>query len=259
VALTVHLRWTLIDERIAATGGAMALQARSGLNRSTLSRWRTRGALPNDPLHFLGLAQALDIDPFLLFDLQEDRFSETCFQVGALLLSGRLTSALKSLAFVQDYYRHAGGDWPPACLESSSGKLHYRWKVQDFAHEGQLGSGPAARNFYASIVLGGARIDARTGPQVWHFAYRDRMNRAAIWHPYGTVALVGDRLELYAFQGEKVVADAKGPIAVETWFGEGDATFRVASLHSFSADVLRATPPSHSAVRFALPRLRGVG
>jgi hypothetical protein len=255
VALTVQLRWTLIDERIAATGGAMALQARSGLNRSTISRWR-KGVLPNDPLHFLELARALDVDPFLLFDLQEAGFGQTCRQVGSLLLAGRLTSALRSLSFIQDYYRQTGAEWPPESLESSSGAFHYRWTTREFVHTGQLGSSREERNFYASVLLRGPRADARAAPQVWHFAYRDRMQGPTLWRPYGTVALVGDRLELYAFHGEKVVADAKGPVAVETWFGEGDAHFRVASLHGFSLDVARTTPPGHSMVRFSLPRFR---
>jgi len=254
VAFTVRLRWPLIDDRVAAKGGTMAVTERAGLNRSTISRWRKQSALPNDPLQFLRLAQVLEIDPLLLFELDEQRFSALCFQVGKLLLSGGLAGALRSLAFVEEFWTCAGESWPPATVVSRSGTVGYDWHTADFVHEGQLGVGPKGRNFYASIPLDGSRIRSRNAPQVWHLAYRDRVGAAALWHPYGSVAMVGDRIELYAYQGRVEVVTASGPFAIQTWFGEGDAEFRIASLHPFRADVMRDAPPDHAVVRFSLPR-----
>lgn len=256
MALTIQLRWPLIHERIDACGGTMAVTRRAGLDRSTLTRWRKHGKLPNDPLRFLRLAQALDMDPLLLFALEEATFSETCFRVGKLLFSGRIAAALGSLAFIEGFWQAAGAEWPPHELKSSSGALAYRWHVRDLRHEGQFGPGPAGRNFYASIALDGGRVERRNAPQVWHFAYRDCLPWS-LWRQYGAVALVGDTLELYAFTGLSQRVPAPGPIAAETWFGEGDAEFRVASLHAFEADVTREPLPDRASVRFELPRTTG--
>lgn len=254
MALTIRLRWPLIHERIDACGGTMAVTRRAGLDRSTLTRWRKHGKLPNDPLRFLRLAQALDLDPLLLFDLDETTFAETCIRVAKLLVTRRLAAALGSLAFIEGFWQAAGGEWPPRELRSSSGTVAYRWHLQQFRHEGQLGTGAAGRNFYASIPLRGPRVERRSGPQVWHFAFRDALPMS-LWIQYGAVALVGDVLELYAFAGRHRRVAAPGPIAAETWFGEGDAEFRIASLHPFTADVIRDPPAGHAAVRFELPRI----
>src|SRR5512146_2073153 len=113
--LTLRLRWELIDERIDACGGALEVQRRSGLHRSTLSRWRNKNQLPDDPLQFVKLAEALGIDPLLLFDLDEQTFSKTCYEIGNLLFTGGLRKALKSLEIVRVFWNGVGQeDWPPS-------------------------------------------------------------------------------------------------------------------------------------------------
>ncbi len=258
MAFNVRLRWPVIDRRIEARGGMMAVTAKAGLHRSTLSRWRTRSALPNDPLQFLRLARALDLDPLLLFEVEPVRFPALCVEVGRLLLAGKLGSALRSLGFIEAFWACAGQEWPPESMESPAGKVHLAWHTVDLIHEGQLGEGAAGRNFYASILLDGSRVRTRDAPHVWHFAYRDRVGAAALWHPYGAVALVDGHLELFAYQGHTERRPVEGPIAVESWFGEGDADFRLASLHPFSAEVVRSLPAGCTAVRFSLPRKQRV-
>lgn len=257
MALDVRLRWALIDERIEARGGMMAVTARARLDRSTISRWRRQGKLPDDPLRFLRLAEALDVDPLLLFELEGDRFPDTCRRIGRLLITGRIGRALGSLTFLEDFWRAAGGEWPPKEIRNASGKdfIQYAWVPRGFRHEGQLDGGHEGRNFYASIELESGRVATRSAPQVWHFAYRDPLEWAAAWHPYGSVALVGTRLELYSYAGRVTMVEAPGPIAVETWLGEGDADFRIASLHPFELDLQARTRPGHAAVRFELPRV----
>lgn len=232
----------------------MAVTRRAGLNRSTLARWK-QGTLPNDPLRFLRLAEVLDIDPLLLFSLETERFSQTCLWLGRLLLAHRVGAGLGSLKFLQAFWTAAGSEWPPPRVSGSRGKVSYRWNLRSFVNEGQFGPEGGNRNFYASVAIRSLRVAGGDGPQVWHFAYRDRVGWSALWHPYGSVALVGETLELYSYAGQKKAVPAPGPIAVETWFGEGDAEFRVASLHPFELDLTRAPPPGHATVRFEMPRV----
>lgn len=251
----VRLRWPLIDERIEAAGGPAIVTRRAGLHRTTLWRWRRQQKLPEDPIRFLRLAQALDVDPLLIFELPPERFPETCRWIGRLLLAGSVRRALGSLTFLEDVWKAAAGDWPPPEIRRPSGTISYRWHLCDeIMHRGQLETDRGSRNVYASIQLDSARLASRSGPQVWHFAYRDPFEWAAAWRPYGSVALVGNRLELYSYTGRVTIVEAPGPIAVETWFGEGDADFRIASLHPFHADARGETAPGRTAVCFELPR-----
>ena len=92
-------------------------------------------------------------------------------------------------------------------------------------------------------------------PQVWHFAYRDAGVRRAAWRPYGFVEVVGPTVRLFNFSG--LVDGSDRPLAarslfVETWFGEGAAEFRAASLHKFTLSVQPDPTRQAGGVRFTL-------
>ncbi len=81
--------------------------------------------------------------------------------------------------------------------------------------------------------------------------------RRAGWRPYGFVEALGSTIRLFNFSGLVDVAErlpAVRVVFVETWFGEGAAEFRVASLHKFALSIRSGSPALTGQVRFALPR-----
>jgi hypothetical protein len=68
---------------------------------------------------------------------------------------------------------------------------------------------------------------------------------------------MGAELSLFNFSGltdRAEIGVAARRFRVETWFGEGAAQFRVASLHDYRLGIAVAADPGILRVRFALPR-----
>ncbi len=88
--------------------------------------------------------------------------------------------------------------------------------------------------------------------QVWHFAWRHKQ-RNALWQPYGFVKLSGleaSLFHIYGFQQRVDIVMANTSIYVQTRLGEGDADFRVASLHKFDLRRTDDLPKESKALRF---------
>ena len=93
-------------------------------------------------------------------------------------------------------------------------------------------------------------------PTVWHFAYRHGGAHRRDWKPFGFVRREAGHLTLFNDWGitdRARCAISDGEVAVQTWFGPGAATFRVASLHPFSLSLVKDPPPDAPAVRFGFP------
>jgi hypothetical protein len=76
---------------------------------------------------------------------------------------------------------------------------------------------------------------------------------AAWWRPYGFVEIAEGIIRLFDYAGltQTTKLDGQRRFFVETWFGEGAADFRVASLHGFTLNIVaQGGKPS---VRFGLP------
>jgi len=89
-------------------------------------------------------------------------------------------------------------------------------------------------------------------PQVWHFAFKSPLGIFREWRPYGFVEVFEDQISLFHFNGHMQVVPRPrdGRFIVETYFGEGSADFRVASLHPFTLEQLEAPDPRLAVVRF---------
>ena len=73
-----------------------------------------------------------------------------------------------------------------------------------------------------------------------------------MWRPYGAVVGFENEVLLFSESGDRRQVQADGSpktVAVETYFGEGPAEFRIASLHDFDL-TLEAPSKEKSAVRF---------
>ena len=211
-----------------------------GVNRSTLNRW-LNGALPKTSELTLRLAQALDVDPFALWDLAPDTYPRLCQSLAHALIWRRGSHPHPALTSLKDMIMPAER-WPPSSVVKVGARRS--WAHRDFLHD------RTQRNTYAAVHL--SPRARRSRPLVWHFAYRDTGGLPSpIWHPYGFVKMANTSAWLFTFNGLTGETSGVGDaLRVDTWFGEGAAEFRVASLHEFTLEV------SVPAVDVTGPRLR---
>lgn len=244
----LSLRRELIEKRVHERfGGSSARIAEAWPgnppNRSTLHRWLRGDTMPRSSRQLLGLAGALDVDPFSLWSFDAANFESLCARVAAIARWGSWP-LLHSLAFVADFIGPLE-PWPPASIATN----YYErpWFIRDVQHPARI------RNYYAALAIGGPGMAAFADPQVWHFAYRDAGRRRAGWRPYGFVEVAEGIIRLFDYAGVTQMArlDSQERFFVETWFGEGAADFRIASLHGFTLSIVdQGGKPS---VRFGLP------
>ena len=250
----LELRQDLIISRLRGSGRSIAAIAASWPNeaaphRSTLLRWLKSPVLPRSARQLLGLAGALDLDPFALWAFAPDTFDILCARVIRASRSRRWAMLHPALSFLADFIGPVD-TWPHP--EIAEEYYHRSWCTADFEH-----TAGRQRNFYAALAIRPPPKNQFADPQVWHFAWRDAAVRGAAWRPYGFVEVLGSVVRLFNFSGLVDIVERPreaGPLFVETWFGEGAAKFRVASLHKFTLRVQsRKIPPAAPRVRFALP------
>lgn len=249
----LELRRDLIISRVKGSGRSIAAIAASWPNeaaphRSTLLRWLKGSVLPRSARELLGLAGALDLDPFVLWTFAPDKFDILCARVVRASRTHRWTMLHPALSFLADFIGPVD-EWPPSAIaEEYYGRP---WCTADFRH-----AAGRQRNYYAALAIGPTPKSEFADPQVWHFAYRNAGVRRAGWQPYGFVEVLGSAVRLFNFSGLFDVSErppATRLLFVETWFGEGAAEFRVASLHKFTLTVQSGPTPRAGLVRFALP------
>ena len=251
----LDLRRELISRKVAeAFGGSPAAVAASWPidpvpHRSTVLRWLTAGTFPRSARQFLALAGALDVDPFSLWSFRASTFDLLCARIIGVARQRRWSRLHPALSFV-DRFLGPTAQWPP--VDIAEDYFERPWHIADFEHPARIN-----RNYYGRILIESPRAHDFSDPQVWYFAHRDTGVRNASWHPYGFVQRMGVELSLFNFSGltdraEMVAAPRR--FCVETWFGEGAAQFRVASLHDYRLEIAVAANPGVPSVRFALPR-----
>ncbi len=200
-------------------------------HRSTIQRWLRRDTLPRSAQELMAFSAALDLDPFALWGVSTATFPALCARLVKASRAGSWANLLPALSFLAPFVGPTP-EWPPADLARTY--FHRDWVIYDFSHPAR-----DKRNYFAAISIKPNGRHTSAIDQVWHFAWRDAIDHA-LWRPYGFVRLTGTELRLFSFNGLTAWAHVDRPGAsfvVETWFGEGAAAFRVASLHNFALKV----------------------
>jgi hypothetical protein len=210
--------------------------------RSTIGRWLTSKTLPKSADTILGLAGALDLDPIALWHVAPGSFHRVSRQIEKLV-SGHSFGPLAPAGFLPAFILPSV-DWPPAEVVPY---FRRKWFLSHFEH-----TATELRNYFAAIDVRSEHDDSVDLDHIWHFAWRHPSS--ALWRPYGFVRLTSSSLRLYSYSGAietaAVPADMQS-FVVETWFGEGPAEFRIASLHPFKCALATTTISKEaSTVRF---------
>ena len=200
-------------------------------DRATVYRWLD-GGFPRGQAHYLQLCKLLDVDPFCLLQPGRDD------PIGT---ANRLIYAFQNdhwkpraaITFIKSFMGRQPA-WPPADIAQT----HFcrPWHTVDFEHKGN-------KSEYAVIRLESPRQTQAARPQVFHFAFRHHSYFGGRWLQYGLVIRGDADVRLVHINGHiqrYAVHEPVEPTHVETYFGDGPAIFRVASLHSFTLDVAGA-------------------
>jgi hypothetical protein len=234
-----------IDERFDGNLAAVSRNWPVGdpPHRSTILRWLRQETLPRSAHELLSFCGALDLDPFSLWGVAPATFPALCARLVKASRAGSWAGLLPALSFVGPT-----PEWPPATLARDY--FHRDWSIREFRHPAH-----ERRNYFAPISIDPQAAQNGGIDRVWHFAWRDDIDHA-LWRPYGFVRLAGADLRLFSFNGltdsQKVDTPGSG-FTVETWFGEGSAAFRVASLHPFGLKLAEADDTNVARVRFGFP------
>jgi len=210
-------------------------------HRKTILRWASQEdlSLPKGAKRLLALAQALDVDPFMLLDIDLDLLMECCRKASWNLAWG---SVHKSLAFLNELFRLTETDWPP---EEICALFDGQWYTAHLQHDPRQG-----RNYYQPLEIHSdvfyredGSVDGPRNPQLWYLAFRDMSYATghpeprSFWRPYAIVYLYQGEWVLLHLSGmlqrASVSEQAQGHFVLETFFGQGGAEFRLASLHPF--------------------------
>lgn len=227
-------------------------------HRKTILRWVSDEdeSLPKGQKQILALAQALDVDPFLLLDFDDATFTAICQHAAWNLTWG---SIHKSLSFLNGLFSLSSQDWPPAEM---GGLFDGEWYIEHVEHRPR-----EQRNFFQPFYFqpelfydGDGQAEGPRPQQLWYFAFRDvryvdeQVIPHSVWKPYGVVYLLDGQLHLLNLLGMVLRAplapEPEAWVGIETFFGQGAAQFRVASLHPFAL-TLDAPEPLGPVLRFS--------
>lgn len=240
----IKRRWDSVDE--FAVGWEERCRSRlqkvgEPRDRATIYRWLKLG-LPNRREEVMGLCATLDVDPLALVDLDSGAFIKLFERERQLFL---LNQPIRSRLSVLWPLIRPSPHWP----DFGIGHDYFArpWSLFEFEH-------PARDivNVFAQIRLHDrAEPEAAEPVRVYHFAYRKAGALDRLWRPYGIVRRRGNQVIAVAEMGWRDMRspDPEGVIDAETFFGPGPASFRIASLHAFDAEII-APSQAVAAVRF---------
>lgn len=237
----MHLNRGLIRRRIAALyqGRAALLADRIGVSRSTVFRWLdpSRDVFPRTERELIALGAALDLDPSLLWSIDEGRWAHLCRQGRAALRGCNLSRLLPPLRFATKLI--APDDlWPPPALAALYSRT---W------HSAVLPHRRARRGRLLVARVNGATDGAGLPvPQVWHLATRDVGAPAGpSVEGVGVISRVGPHLSIFSYSGVRIDATVTAEAAGFD-LGLPDTSraldYLLASLHPFDAKWSAAEP-----------------
>ena len=241
------LRQSLLANLIAKKGLQGIIQAWPKSfeppHRATLWRW-LKGKSQTPTTRQLELAGAFDLDPFALFETTPKGFAVMCRAL-ARHIGARNDSPLGSdLQWLRDFVAPCE-EWPPSLIASKY--FGREWKVSSFAHTAR-----SRKNYFQTITLRAAK-NGFAKRQIWHFAFKAANPAFNLWTPYGFVEWQENSVALFHYRGHTAavtIAVEATSFGVETWFGEGSAEFRVASLHEFRLALDHNAQRAQVCVRF---------
>lgn len=261
----IQLRKDLIQDFIAhefdgnKAAFGRSLELKDLPHRKTILRWASGDTqtLPKGSKRLLALAQALDVDPFMLLDIPAETLIKACEKSSWNLSWG---SIHKSLSFLNDLFKLTEDTWPP---QEIGALFEGEWFCFDFYHQPQKNG----RHFFQGVHIqpdhdygpDGTLLGPRD-PQLWYFAFREGRYKGetfepcGFWRPYGLIYLYKGQLQLIHLTGMLMNTAAQlpeGSFIAETFFGQGSAQFRIASLHPFETSfTLKEHIPT---LRFGFP------
>jgi hypothetical protein len=204
-------------------------------DRATFYDWLARDRFPGNLINFLRLCACLDADPVTIIRLEGlngASLPDSLLHKALAGVGGRGIRASDVVALFGPMVA-----WPATTqIAEAFGR---DWVRREFEN-------PGGRSAYQALRIS-FPDDAR--PRALHFAYRAK--RATHWRVYGFVECDVGSTRLVNFFGrtQRVEAGAADGITIETYFGEGACSFRVASLHPFGLSLL-TVPADRAALRF---------
>ncbi|WP_188453024.1 hypothetical protein [Glycocaulis albus] len=209
-----------------------------GLNtqpdRSTIYHW-INGNIPRTTERFLKFCGVLDIDPFALILNNEDDIEKIHATILKSFWSDYWTQP--ALSFVKDFIGQKT-IWPPSFLAE---KYYQRsWFELNFRHDYFNKS-----NHYISICIDPNNLFIENHPQVFHIAYQNSGgSKLGPWIQYGLFIRFGRKTKLWSISGQfesHAHINKEEIICIGTWIGQGNANFKVTSLHPFTGQIRDST------------------
>lgn len=224
------------EHRVASKGQRRGVHR----DRTTVYRWLSTG-LPSQTDDIFGFAAVLDVDPVALLSIDQRYVHE---QFGRERRWFRLNRRRATyLAPLWPIYAAEDG-WPNQALAEAFFGRH--WHVTDFAHDPTI-----ITNVYAAIVLENRDPHDLAIPKTYHIAYRRAGVSDRMWRPFGTVIGFETEIVLLSESGIYQRIERDGPqVVFESYFGPGQAEFRIASIHAFSL-TLEVPSTGRHCVRFS--------
>ena len=247
LALDVHGIRTRVD--LAFKGSIAAVASHwptpDAPDRATLSRWLLLQSLPRTESQVLSLAGALDLDPFALWSLTPSTLPALSARLVTAFRKGKWGRLTPALSLIRPFIEPTS-EWPPAQIASTY--FRRRWFTADFEHSAKKNV-----DYFAAISIELPRQKEQCGQdQVFHFAWRGYAP-GELWRPFGFIRVVASEVRLYSYRGLlefRTIQPGNWRFIAETWFGQGAAKFRIASLHRFKIELGRPVPPGAPSVRF---------
>lgn len=204
-------------------------------DRATFYDWLARDRFPGSLRNFLRLCACLDADPVTIVRVEGLNGGSVADSLLRKALGGVGGRGIRASDVVALFGPMVA--WPATTrIEEAFGR---DWVHRDFEN-------PGGRVDYQALHIS---FPDRARPRVVHFAYRGK--RATLWRFYGFVDcdVGGARLVNLFGRTKRMEAQTADGITIETYFGEGACSFRVASLHPFDL-VLLNVPPEVAPLRF---------
>ena len=249
----IALNGPLLEQLVDAKGGVSAIldlwHARYGdesvPDKATIHRWINTDTLPGTSIKLLRFCALLDVDPFCVFVSVK---GSPAHAIDRLLqaFNQRKWNA-PSLQFLIDFFGRQS-IWPPTHWADQHERFKYTWHAEEFEHDPEVQA-----NFYAMIAISASSDSYALKPQTFHFAYSQKKAFGERWLHYGFVVQHRMSVTLTHINGQTDSYTAESiddPTCVETWFGQGPAIFRIASMHPFSIDINPSLNQTFPAVRF---------
>lgn len=211
-------------------------------HRATVHRWST-GQVPRTSADLLRLCAVLDVDPLCLLTLPESDAELANDGLMRAYVHGRWEPP--ALEFLTEFLGRRSV-WPPQAIARRY--FGRDWFTAEVEHDADRSA-----NYYATLRIDASPDVRSDGPIVYHVAFRHARLFARRWLQYGFVVRHDGLVRLRHINGyvdSCRLTGRRSPTLVQTWFGPGAATFRVASLHPFSLSLLPIGDSLGPAVRF---------